>query len=45
MNADLIDFAKARKIIEDKNERAGRAVWEYGLAMLKNGVKPKELSK
>jgi hypothetical protein len=45
MNATIIDYAKAKQRIIEANERAGKAVWEYGLRMLKNGVKPRELSK
>lgn len=45
MNATIIDYAKAKQRIIEANERAGKAVWEYGLAMMKNGVKPKQAGK
>ena len=41
LTADILDYAKSKKQITDKNERAGRAVWEYGLLMLRNGVQLK----
>lgn len=45
MTADIIDFSKSKQRIAEANEKAGRAVWEYGLAMLKNGCKAKEAAK
>lgn len=38
MTADILDFATWKKRLTKANEAAGKAVWEYGLLMLRNGV-------